>query len=250
MIKINLLPQEMAGGRASSSGPSGGGSAIVALVLMLAFGVNILIAGFLYHRYQTAETELKSAKAAEKAALDELKNTEVSYNERRLSLERMEKLIQVADKLDPVDRLLWSRKLNAVPLLIPQGVFLTELNVTQRITETETPESIQRRNDYAKAKKGTPPEVEKVPNISQILTMNGISYVDQGSDTQRLDQINTFYRNLLGKKVKLPFDKEETSFMEGFVPLIEPSPYSASKIEGRDVFNFKFTITTRSITIN
>ncbi|CAN5228595.1 hypothetical protein BH09SUM1_BH09SUM1_11660 [soil metagenome] len=252
MIKINLLPQEMAGGRGgpAAGGSAGSGGAMVALVLILIFGVNIAIAAVLLTKTQAAKAALQSAQAEETAAKDELGKTEVAYSERKLDLERMEKLIEVANKLDPPERLLWSRKLNALPIEVPEGVYLTAIQVTQDVKEEETAESISRRNEYEKTKKGTPPVIEKVPNITQTLTMDGISYIDQGSENQRLAQVNQFYRNLLTKKVKLPYDKEPSSFMDGFVDLIEPSPFSTSQLEKRDVLNFKFTLNTRKVTID
>lgn len=81
------------------------------------------------------------------------------------------------------------------------------------------------------------------------MTLDGVSHVDQGNPNARLDQITAFFRNLQSRQVTLPFRKETRSFMEGFMPTIDPSPVSSTTIEGREVSRFKFTMRTKSTTI-
>lgn len=254
MIKINLLPQEMAGGRAGAGAPSGGaGSALVFMILLIVFVLDAAIAGVLFVNWNKAKSEYESVKKQSDAVAKELKETEVLYSETKSSLERMSKLIAVARALDPPDRLLWSRKLNALPLLVPEGVFLTQVQVKQKVSEKETPESLKRRNEWEKStnkNKGPAPIKEMVPLYQQTLTVDGVAYVQDGTDNQRLQQIVRFQGNLRDGKVKLPFDKETTSFMDGFIPTVIPSPLSGTQLEGRDVTNFKFTINTKQSVID
>jgi hypothetical protein len=251
MIKINLLPQEMAGGRGGGQGASvGSGAALVTLVLAGIFFANVALGGWLFVIWNKARSEYDTAKAEADKVAKELKETEVQYSATKMSIERMETLVKVADALAPADRLLWSRKLNALPMLTEDGVYLTEMQVLQKVTDKETPESLKRRNEWEKTKKGTPPEIQKVPVFAQTLTLDGLAYVPEGTENQRLDKIITFNKNLKDKKVRLPFDKEESSFLHGFVGIVLVSPVQVTKSDGRDVTKFKFTINTKPVTID
>lgn len=248
MIKINLLPQEMAGGRpgtaAAGSSFDAGGTAVVALVLLVIFGINIAAGGYLFYTYNEARSKFETTKIEADAIAEELRTTEIKYRDTKSSIERMERMISVAESLDPPDRLLWARKLNMLPLLVPQGIFLTQIDVTREIREVETQASIARRNEWEKARQGPPPEVEKNPVVTQTMNLRGISYAEGGTQNERLEQIITFYRNLQREPVQLPFDDEPTEFLTGFTPNIATSPVSGTTIEGRDVSQFSFTIRT------
>ncbi|MBI1293241.1 hypothetical protein GC173_18710 [bacterium] len=248
MIKINLLPQEMAGrGGSASSGDSGG--ALVALVLALILLLNVGVGAYVLVKRNAALEVLNNEKALAAKVEKDLKETKIEYDEVSANLDGMRKLIELAERLDPPDRVLWSRKLNALPLLAPQGVFLTQIDLTQKITEVDTPESTAAYNEWARRRRGPQPVIEKVPVITQQLVMKGISYVEQGSSTQRLEQYEQFVTNLRAKKVKLPFDTAPSSFMEGLVDLVQLSPFSQSTIQGRDVGNFTVTLNTKPVTI-
>lgn len=249
MIKINLLPQEMAGGRAAPGAAPASGSALVALILILVFGIDIVLGGYLFYTHSTSQQRLKDVEARAAAVEESLNEVQSEYNEVQLDMDRMERLIQVAQALDPEDRLLWSRKLNMMPLLIPQGVYLTQIRVTQSVSEVETDESIRRRNEWEKTRKGQPPPVDRVPVYQQTLHMDGVAYIDQGDENQRLAQIIQFHRNLVREEVKLPFDDEESRFLEGFVPNVRPSAVSASTVAGREVSVFTFTVNTKKMKI-
>ncbi|MCC6546555.1 hypothetical protein IT570_05245 [Candidatus Sumerlaeota bacterium] len=251
MIKINLLPQEMAGGRAVASSSSGGGGAIVALALVAIFLINVGLAGFLFVNYNKAKQEYDSAKATADKVRADMTAKQNEYTTAQVSFDRMSKIVALDRALDPPDRLLWSRKLNMLPMLVPEGVYTTQLQVLQKVSERETQESIKRRNEYAKKKKdaGTPPPIEKVPVFAQSLVVSGIAYVPGGTENQRLESIVQFNRNLMQAKKKLPFDSAETGFMEGFNGTIKPSAVRSEKRDGRDVQTFTFTIDARPVTI-
>lgn len=252
MIKINLLPQDLAQGGARSGGSSSpsGGTFLVVLVLFVLFAANVGLGGYIWVSLSGAEARFNELTEQGKQIEKELKETEVAYNDTTTSLERMQKLIDVANALDPADRLLWSRKLNQLSGgLVPEGIYLTGMTVAQRITERETPESIKARNEWAKAKKGPQPPTVKVPIITQTMAIEGIAHVQDGTATQRLEQIVAFYQNLQKKGIKLPFDGAETKFQDGFGPIIDSAPVSTVKVSGRDVSKFRFNLTTKPLTV-
>lgn len=251
MIKINLLPQDMSGGKGAVAGEQSSGAMLVVLILVFVFGANAALAGYLYMSGNEASRRLVAVEAEHKEITEKLNKQQVTFRANNASLERMKRLISVAEQLDPPERVLWARKLNMLPMLVPDGVFLTELNVTQQSREVETPESIKRRNEWSKKKTGPQPEVERIRNIQQTLLMSGIAYVADGSDNQRLQQINTFYRNLQSKPVKLPFDQEEANFMVGFAGRPDvASAVTTQTFDGRQVSSFSFSLKTKPLQVN
>lgn len=252
MIKINLLPQEMIGGKASGPSPAGAnaGSLLVTLVLLLLFATNAFAGFLLYKSWSEASNAHAEVSRNAKKAKAELQATELRYKDTKGSIERMQKLLKVAEQLDPADRLLWSRKLNMLPYLVPEGVYLTEIRVAQTTREKDSDESVKARNDWAKStdkkKSAQPPPLVKIPVIFQTLTMRGISHVPDGTGVQRLQQITSFYRGMRDQKVQVPFDKEPMSFMDGFSNLPVPAPVLGRSLEGREVSVFSFTIVTKS----
>lgn len=248
MIKINLLPQEMAG-RQGGAAPAEAGSALVVLVIVILLALNVSVGAYVLMQRNAAQSALDAEKALAAKIDKELKDTKIQYDEVSADLDGMRKLIELASKLDPEDRVLWSRKLNALPLLAPSGIFLTDIELTQKISEVDTPESTAAYNEWAKKRRGPQPVIEKVPVITQTLIMKGISYVEQGTATQRLQQYEDFVNNLRSKKVKLPFDKEPSSFMDGLASVIQLSPYDQTTLQGRDVGTFTVTLTTKPVTI-
>jgi Tfp pilus assembly protein PilN len=248
MIKINLLPQEMAGRGARATRTADDGQALVALLLIVLLIANLGVGGFFLYERSQAQKQRDIVKAERDKVAEELRKTKIEFDEINSSLENMRRLIELAESLDPEDRLLWSRKLNALPLLVPEGVFLSEIQVVQKITEVETDESVAARTAWARTRRGPQPPVERVPSVTQTLTLKGIAYVEGGTATQRLDQITLFFRNLREKKVRLPFDQAETSFMDGLANIL-PSPVETATLQGRQVNTFTFTLNSRATLI-
>ncbi len=249
MIKINLLPQEMAGARAGGAESQGTGTALVALILLILFGADLAIGGYLFFTYTSVDEREDQIEAEAAQVQAELEEVESQYTEVNTNLERMQKLIQVAEALDPPDRLLWSRKLNQLPLLVPDGVFMTQLNVNRQVNEVETEASIKRRNEWEKEREGSPPTPVKVPVYTQTLNLHGVAHVDQGSETQRLQQIVQFHSKLMDERVTLPFDEEPSRFIDGFTPRFRLSPVSTGQIMGREVSEFIFTIDAKKMKV-
>ncbi len=251
MIKINLLTQDLAQGPGGGPSAPSSATALVTAILVAVFLVNVAIGGGMYYYVSSAQAERDAVRDEANELREELEEMQIVYDERRLDLERMEELIDVAEALDPPDRLLWSRKLNMLPLIVPEGVFLTQIRVNQRVTEVETQSSIERRRawEQQRGQRGAPqqpPPIERSPVYQQTLVLDGVAYVAGGTDTQRLEQLSLFAQNLRERRVTLPFDTEETAerFIDGFSPNIDPAPAYGSQIEGRDVLVFSFSMET------
>lgn len=248
MIKINLLTQDMAPGAGGGS-TQGTGTALVTAVLAVLFLVNAVLGIGMYVYLNSARSEQEAVRAEASTLRAELEEQQILYDERQIDIERMEELIDVAQALDPPNRLLWSRKLNMLPLIVPEGVFLTEIRVTQRVTESETQASIERRRSWEaqRGRRGAPqqpPPIERSPVYQQTLVMDGVAYVPGGVATQRVEQILLFADNIRFRRVTLPFDSEETAerFIDGFSPNVVPADVSATEIEGREVSVFSFSM--------
>jgi hypothetical protein len=252
MIKINLLPKELSGSRKGSGAFDAGGSLLVAVVLFLLFGLDLLVGGYVFYNYTTAKTAIDRVTVEAAAVEAELIEVEKEFNELTMSMEKMEELISVAKSLDPPERLLWCRKLNMLPLLIPEGVFLTQVQVTQSVRSLETQASLDARNAHManpKLKKLPPPAKVVAPVITQTMNLEGVAHVDMGTETQRLQHIIQFYRNLQGAKHKLPFDNDETRFLDGFTPFIDTAAVRSTQFEGREVSGFQFSLKTKDLWI-
>lgn len=251
MIKINLLPEEMAAGKEGrqatfSENP---GSLLVAVVLLVIFSANAAVGGYLLITKSSAENRLEMAKSESERIKASLSETESLYRTEQADLRRMERLISVARSLAPADRLMWARKLNMLPLLVPEGVYLEMIEVSQNVNERETEESIRRRNEWMRNKRGQSPPVERVPVYNQTLRLQGIAYVPDGTDTQRLSQLLEFFRALAEKQVQLPFENEPTSFMKNFRTNVNLFPMTQKRVAGRDVTEFRVDLQARPMTI-
>ncbi|MCB2153982.1 hypothetical protein KQI84_03795 [bacterium] len=249
MIRINLLPQETAAdvrGAAKTSETSG--TMVVALILIIAFAVVLGGGGWIYN-YRSSELKRTArVKAEAKKVADELKDMKTQYAEVQDSMTALRNQIAVLKALDPENRLFWARKLNILPMLVPEGVFLTNIRVVEDVKEVETAESRARYAAWAKKKKGPAPSRVMKPVIKQKLDMEGVSYVENGTSDQRLQLIIDFYRSLENNKVEVPFSGEQVGFMEHFEPNIAFSPFEAAKISNRQCSKFKFTLISQPLT--
>lgn len=258
MIKINLLPQEMVGakgGASAGSAPSpASGKLLVAAALIALVAVDAVLGFYLYTAQASAKAELEELEDRATEIAQELEETEVTYNQETADIELMNDLISVYESLDSDDRILWSEKLNMLPLLVPENIYLSDIQVTQQIREIETEDSVKARNAWqekkASERSAEPPAAEMVPVITQSMRLVGICYVEGGSGPQRLTQISRFYQNLQGaKSVVLPFDKQERRFVTGFDPNIRLEPINVTTINDREVSTFNFTMRTKPIRI-
>ncbi len=249
MIKVNLLPQEAAPRGAAAAGAGApGASAIIALILVAAYVLVILVgAGVWYKNDQSRQALLTAQRERDKVKAD-IASIENSFKEIKRNKELFQNQLGLLNTLDPPSRLLWCEKINLLPQLVPDGVFLTRVKVDEQITEVETPESVSRRRDWEQSKaknKGAKPTVIKKPVIYQTLILEGVAYIEGGQSDRRLDLVATFLRNFKEKEVVVPHTKKTKSFMENFEGDVLFDPIVGDRIEGREVSKFVFRIRSR-----
>ncbi|MCX7013976.1 MAG: hypothetical protein NTW86_15725 [Candidatus Sumerlaeota bacterium] len=175
MIRINLLPEELTGrrARAAAAGPPPSWLVFVPIVLF------VLVDVFLFWKVFNARSAAAAATKSMQAELADKEKTRdsklKSFQELRDLKAKLDNQIEILRQLDPPDRILWSEKLNMLALAITPEAFITELTLTEKVTEVETEESIKRRqawdNDKSE-KKGPAPKEVKVPIITQTLAIN------------------------------------------------------------------------------
>lgn len=247
MIKINLLPQEAIGKAVAGPSSSGGGSVVMVAAVLAVMYLGII--GGAWFVYQQGETA-KKAEAALKKQNDDLKTTlsdkEKEFKEVSDALAVLRNQKAVLDTLDPPDRLFWAEKWNILPALVPDGVYITDIKVTEDVKEIETEESRAAQAEFTKAKKpGTPPKKQTTPVITQKLEIMGVAYVAEGTSDQRLQLVIDFYRSLQDKKAKIPFSGEEVDFLRYMNPTISYDPVEGISVNGREVTKFKFYVQSK-----
>jgi Tfp pilus assembly protein PilN len=251
MIKINLLQQE-GGGRAmaGSSVPApGGGTFLVAGILLAAFVVILGYGGFRFVTWQADVARTQEVRSKNEALGREITQKEEQFEELQ-ELERVLKnQIALLETLDPPDRLFWAEKLNLLPLYIPDGVFLTTIRVTESSREVETSDSRRRQDEWRRKpsrSRGPQPAQEFQTVITQQLVLEGVSYVAEGTSDDRLALIATFLRDLQNKEVTSPSTGESVMFMENFRD-INYSDIEGVTLAGRECSKFAFTLRARPI---
>ena len=252
MIQINLLPQEaeaMAGGGARAPRQPGAaqGLVIAVLVVLVMLAIPAVGGGFLFIASTGSASALKDAKAREERAADEVKKLETEYEEVREGLEVARKQWRILQSLNNPDRLLWTEKLNILPLLVPDGIYLTRIRVSEEITEVETPESRAAFNAWNEKtpRQGSAPRREYTPVIIQTLVLEGISYVPDGTSDERLDKIIRFINALENDMVPLPHSGSPVNFMDKFTPNVDWTRFEDTRMNDRVVQEFTLTITSR-----
>ncbi len=251
MIKLNLLQQE--GSARSASGPSmsapGGGTFLVAGILMAAFVVILGYGGMRYIQMDRDNRETATVRGEAQKLDADIKRKEEQFEELR-ELERvLRNQIALLETLDPPDRLFWAEKLNLLPLYVPDGVFLTTIQVTESSREVETADSRRVQEAWLKKparSRGPQPPQNFQTIISQQLRLDGVSYVADGTSDDRLALITTFLRDLQTKEVAAPGTGQTTSFFRNFRS-IDYAPIEGVTIAGRECSKFSFTLRARPI---
>ncbi len=248
MIKINLAPQETGGGRAASASVAPG-NGIVILVAIIALLINGGAAGYVGYNYTSLQNKQGEVKAEENRLKTEYERVKREHAEIQQMLDTLTRQVALLEALDPEDRLLWARKLNLLPLIVPDGVYLTQIEVTENETERETQESINARRAATQAGQ-TPPPRQMVRVLRQRLAMNGVAYVEGGSSDDRLNQYIAFLQNLRDGRYNLPFDDQPVNFMDGFDPRrFNPGNFEQGNIGGREVSRFSLSLESLPVTL-
>ena len=130
--------------------------------------------------------------------------------------------------------------------LVPKGVYLTNINVSEQVSEVETNESIKRRQTWIQeGKKGPPPPVIKKPIITQTLSVAGITWADE--QEQRLQLIIRLH-DAMKSYSKRELDGKIHRFMDNFEDLIRIDPTYVDTVAGRTVNRFKLILKTKPFT--
>ena len=162
MIKINLLPPELQGkkGRAKVRTAAFGGispavgTALMAGVLVVFLAVWIIVGyGLIYSPISKAEAREKDLNAQHDAQKKILDGKNAEHKVRLAKWKLMQDQKEILQELKPANRLLWSEKLNMLVNLVPQDVYITGVEVTEKVDLVETANSKEARDAYAKKKK-------------------------------------------------------------------------------------------------
>ncbi len=249
MIKVNLLPQPQARkrGAKAAAAPAAGG-ALVTLVLVLAYAVVIGV-GFLvfYGKYQS-DKALEAARAAKTAVKADIDKLEKEYQDLKTIKALYENQLEVLNALDPPERLLWAEKINLLPQLVPEGIYLTRVLVTEEVKEVETADSLRKKREWEEGgRRGPRPPTVKKPVIKQTLTLEGVAYVEgTQSDKKRLQVFIDFVNNLKEREAVVPFTQKKKGFMEFFEDVVY-EPFSSDVLAGREVSRFVLKLRTRPL---
>ncbi|MEQ8820074.1 MAG: hypothetical protein RLY93_07490 [Sumerlaeia bacterium] len=254
MIRINLLAQQQASGKAAAAPKAGGGGGfnatglLVAVILLIALGAALGSALMFFNRVRESQLAVERLQAEKKSIDAEINKKRADSEDLARTLSVLKTQYVVLQALDPPDRLLWSRKLNVLPMYVPGGIFLTDITVTENVKEVELPESRRRYADWEKNdKKGTPPTRTFKPVITQQMSLKGVSFVTEGGSSERIRKIIDFYNDLRDKKVTLEWNGEEVNFMDKFKDEEAFSDFESVEIDKRQCTKFAFNFTTREL---
>jgi hypothetical protein len=246
MIKINLLPREP-GKKApgAPASPSGGLGVNPFLLWILVLVILYLAgAGGFYYAYMEsvkinrAYQEVASRKEQKQKAVEAAKK---QLMEQAPEIEDIERRYEVARALSPENRVFWSEKLNMLALARRDlAVYITKLELTEKVDEVETPESIKRREEH-KAKKlaGPEPAPVKRPIINQSLKIEAIAY---GRDAQeKLNNVVAFQNAVKNLKWRRE-NGTIVRFMDGMSSEFGQLAQKLAVVGGVEVMRFGFVI--------
>jgi hypothetical protein len=247
MIKINLLPTEPGKRPAAAAARKVAGPSAVPyyLGLLIVYGVAIVLGLFFWNQVrmvQNTATSLVKERDKKKA---EVQAREKEFEEQNLKSREIEERYAVVEALGPQNRIFWSEKINMVAKSrLNLAVYITKMELTERVEEVETDESIQRRKKWQEENKKTPnktpePPAVKQPVVYQALIINAIAY---GTDSpQRLRQVTAFSENLRG--LEWPRDNGQVAkFVDRLSPDFEPLPQKLDRVAGVEVLRFGIKI--------
>lgn len=249
MIKINLLPGGESGGsrqQAAARRSSGPNAAPFYLLLILLY----LAAAAGGYAVFTATKDIKKQVNKLTADRDDLKkevaSKQAEFESQNLRSQEIEERYAVVEALGPQNRIFWSEKVNMIAMArLNLAVYVTKIELEEKIDERETPESVQRREEWKRAKAANPqlktpePQAVKQPVINQTLVIQAIAYGNDSS--QRLAQIRHFYENLNA----LEWTRESgirARFLDRMAAEFEQMPQKVDTVAGVEVLRFGFRI--------
>lgn len=246
MIKINLLPPEKIKSKKDSNkayAPPSSATPMVTIILILVY---IVALAFAYWVIKTKADDDKAVKTLTQNRDNLKKSVESKQKQFRELLELRMMLanqIEILKSLDPPNRLLWAEKINMMADIVPQGVYLTNIVVTEDIQEIETDESKKSRETWVKGgKKDKEPLIVKKPVITQTLAISGVTWHEDAD--QRLQLIMKFHDGMKNYSNR-GTNGETRNFMDNFQELIGIEGTYEDRVAGRPVNRFKLILKTK-----
>ena len=245
MIKINLVPAELAGKKRRQKIAAPKPSLIVTLAIVGIFAL-VVCEGLLMYRAKTAsDNTLKTATSEHEEVKGKIDGLEGEYQSLREIKMLVANQIEILNSLNPTNRLLWSEKLNMLADLIPPNVYITDLLMTESVNNVETLESQQRRAEWEKAgKRGTAPSVVKKPVIKQSLRITGITFAE---NSEKRLQLVVDFLNALQEYSYRTASGETRHFMENFDDFVKIVNIPTVVVQGVEVSQFIFIISSRPL---
>ncbi|HBF33179.1 TPA: hypothetical protein DDW35_01320 [Candidatus Sumerlaeota bacterium] len=162
MIKINLLPPELQGKhtkRTSSASGAGGEAVPVSGNILIAVAGGVLLVSWFLAAYVGIYTSLAKAeqeKEVVRVKYDKqkkaLEKKSIEYGPKMAKYNLMMNQREILDELKPEKRIFWSEKLNMLSHLVPDGVYITGVQVDEKVNMVETDASKRAREQFAEAK--------------------------------------------------------------------------------------------------
>ncbi|OQB22650.1 MAG: hypothetical protein BWY12_00691 [candidate division BRC1 bacterium ADurb.Bin183] len=251
MIKINLLPPEKIKAKKDSSrasAPPSSATPFVAIILILVYIVAI---AFAYWVIKTKMDDDKKVVSLTQNRDNLKKNVESRQKEFKELLDlrmMLSNQIEILKSLDPPDRLLWAEKINMMADIVPKGVYLTNIVVTEDLQEVETEESKNARITWEKGgKKGNAPPSVKKPLVTQTLAISGVTWHEDAD--QRLQLIMKFHDGMKNYSNRGSNGKTR-NFMDNFQDLIGIEGTYEETVAGRPINRFKLILKTKPQTVS
>ena len=247
MIKINLLPPEMTKFKKEPVKVFKVPSSTKHIVILALVIVYIIVIGVVYsvvHKKLKDDGEV-NALQVERDNLKKMVESKQAQFKDLIELRTiLANQIEILKALAPPDRLLWAEKINMLADIVPPGVYLTNMDVSEEIKEVQTQESIKIREAWIRGgKKGVePPQINK-PVVTQTFFIEGITWAD--SADQRIQLIMKFH-DAMRNYSKKGMNGDERRFMDNFQDIKIEATY-LDKVGGRNVNHFKLILTTKPL---
>lgn len=251
MIRINLLPPEQIKVKRDRLKIMAGSSRATPLIAIILVVVYLAVGAFGYWVYRAKkqkDDEIRSLTAKRDSMKKEIKEKHAKFKELMDLKTLLSNQLEILNALNPPDRLFWAEKMNMMADIVPKGVYLQNINVTEEIFNIETNESKARRSKWVESgSKGPAPPIIKKPVITQTLSIAGITWADDPE--QRLQLIIRFH-DAMKNYSTVGLNNDMRRFMDNFENLIRIDPTYVGTVASRTINHFKLILKTKPFTSN
>lgn len=249
MIRINLLPPEQIKVKRDRMKIVSGPSSATPLVVIILVVVYLAVGGFgywVYNAKKQKDDDIKKLTTDRDGIKKKIKDKQAKFKELMDLKTLLANQVEILNALNPPDRLFWSEKMNMLADIVPKGVYLQNIDVSEEIFDIETNESKARRAKWVESgSKGAAPPVVKKPVITQTLSVAGITWADDPE--QRLQLIIRFHDDMK-KYSSTGLGNDNRRFMDNFEDLIRIDPTYVGTVAGRTITHFKLILKTKPFT--